>query len=209
MKILVLGATGLTGGEVVGQALARGHETTAFVRDASRLDPGGRSPAVVEGDVADYGSVERAVEGQEAVVSALGAPDLKRNPRLTEGIRNVVRAAEGGGVWRLVYESALGAGDSRERVGPLFRYVIGGAILRNALADHEEKERIVMASRLGWTIVRPAGLTRGPRTGVYRTGLNLRDRFPRDRISRADVADFMLDLLTSDEYLRRTPAILY
>jgi uncharacterized protein YbjT (DUF2867 family) len=77
------------------------------------------------------------------------------------------------------------------------------------VADHEAKEQIIRQSGLDWVIVRPPRLTNGPRKGVYRDGVDVRATSPIPRISRADLADFMLRQLSDDTYLCNTPAVLY
>jgi putative NADH-flavin reductase len=206
MNLLIFGATGETGRELVKQALEQGHTVTGFSRHADQLKEDFPKAQVIQADVANMASVEKAVQGQDAVLSALGSSSLKRNPALTKGVENIVQAMERHHVRRLVYQSSLGVGDSRERVGFLIRYIIIPLVLRNAIADHEDKERIIKQSNLDWVIVRPAGLRNEPLTGEYRAGEDI--QFGA-RISRADVADFMLKQLTDDTYLKKTPGISY
>jgi putative NADH-flavin reductase len=207
MNLLVLGATGDTGRELVKQALDQGHTVTGFSRHAGKLAAEFPDVKVFEGDVADRAAVEKAVQGQDAVLSALGASSLfQRNPALTQGIDNVVKAMEQHGLRRLVYQSSLGVGNSRKQVNFLVRYIVIPLVLRNAIADHTDKERIIQNSKLDWVIVRPAGLTDGPRTGEYRSGETI--EFGA-KIARADVADFMLKQVSDDTFLRKTPGISY
>lgn len=206
MNLLIFGATGETGRELVQQALDQGHTVTGFSRHADELQTDFPQAQTVQGDVTDKATVDQAVQGQEAVLSALGSDSLKRNPALVQGVDNIVRAMEQHNVRRLVYQSSLGVGDSRERVGFLIRYIIIPLVLRNAIADHEEKERIIQASNLDWVIVRPAGLRNEPRTGDYRAGEDIEFG---SRIARADVADFMLKQVTDDTYVKKTPGISY
>jgi putative NADH-flavin reductase len=206
MNVLIFGATGDTGRELIKQALEQGHTVTGFSRHADELRDEFPKIQAVQGDVADMANVEKAVQGQDAVLSALGSSSLKRNPALVKGVENIVKAMEQHHVRRLVYQSSLGVGDSRERVGFLIRYIIIPLVLRNAIADHEAKEHIIKQSNLDWVIVRPAGLTNDPRTGEYRAGEDI--EFGA-RIARADVADFMLKQLTNDTYLKKTPGISY
>jgi len=206
MKLLIFGATGGTGRELIKQAIAQGHTVTGFSRHADELKDELPGVQPVSGDVAEMTAVEQAVQGQDAVLSALGSSSLKRNPALTQGVANIVEAMERHHVRRLVYQSSLGVGDSRERVGFLIRYIIIPLVLRSAIADHEDKERIIQQSNLDWVIVRPAGLRDEPRTGNYRTGEDI--EFGA-RIARADVADFMLKQVTDDTYLKKTPGISY
>lgn len=207
MKLLIFGASGETGRELVKQALAQGHEVTAFVRGSTKLNDIQRSSLkLVEGDVADATAVERAMQGQDAVLSALDSRSLKKNPKLVEGVRNIVQTMEKQGVRRLIYESALGVGDSRKRINFVFRFIIIPLVLRNAIADHEEKEAAIKQSQLDWVIVRPAELTNGRHTGEYRHGESMQYGA---RISRADVADFMLKQVTDNTYLHQMPGVSY
>lgn len=209
MKLLVFGASGLTGREIVKQALDQNHAVTAFVRSPEKFDIRHENLKVAQGDVVNRDNVERAVEGQDAALIALGsASPLARNPALVEGTRNIVRAMEAASVRRLVYESALGAGDSFVDASALARYFVFPVILRNPLADHEEDEKLIKASNLDWVIVRPTRLVNGPRTGKYKTGVHVADSL-FGNIARADVADFMLEQTHDDRFLRLTPNIRY
>jgi hypothetical protein len=113
------------------------------------------------------------------------------------------------GVRRLVCESSLGVGDSKGQLGLLFDRVVLPLWLRHVYEDKEVQERDIRQSPLDWVIVRPALLTNGPRTGVYQVGLTYNRSSIVPRISRADVADFMLKQLTDDTYLRKAPALWY
>ncbi|PSR16805.1 epimerase [filamentous cyanobacterium CCP3] len=206
MNLLIFGATGDTGRELVKQASAQGHTVTAFSRHADALTADFPMIKTIEGDVTDKATVEKAVQGQDAVLSALGSSSLKRSPALTTGVRNIVEAMEQYNVRRLVYQSSLGVGESRKQVGFLVRNIIIPLVLRNAIADHEDKERIIKQSNLDWVIVRPAGLTNGDHTGEYRSGETI--DFGA-KISRADVADFMLKQVTDDACLKKTPGVSY
>lgn len=207
MKVLVFGATGSVGRHVVEQGLERGHEVTAFVRDPSGLDAAREGLTVFRGDVLDAASVERAVRGQEAVLCSVGAG---RKGRIrSEGTRNIVRAMEEAGVRRLVCQSTLGAGGSRGNLDFFWKHVMFGLLLRDAFADHEQQEAYVRESALDWTIVRPAAFTDGGRTGEYRHGFPPTKKGLKLKISRADVAGFMLDQLADGTYLRQTPGLSY
>jgi putative NADH-flavin reductase len=207
MKVLVFGATGSVGRHVVEQGLARGHEVTAFVRDPSGLEVTHEGLAVFRGDVLDASSVERAVRGQEAVLCSIGAG--RKGGVRSEGTLNVVRAMEGAGVRRLVCQTTLGVGESSGNLDFFWKHVMFGFLLRGAFADHEQQEAHVRRSDLDWTIVRPAAFTDGGRTGEYRHGFPPSKKGLGLKISRADVADFMLDQLTDDVYLRQAPGLSY
>jgi putative NADH-flavin reductase len=210
MSVVIFGSSGATGRELVGQALVQGHHVTAFVRNPSRLGPQSSETRVVRGDVSDRLAVARAIEGQNGVLCALGAATpLRRDPALIEGVRHIVEAMERLGVRRLVYLSFLGVPEGRRQLSAIGRFVVAPVILRNVVADHEEKERIIRQSRLDWVIVRPPRLTHGARRGDYRAGVEIRAFSAIPQISRADLADFMLAQLNDDTYLRKTPAVMY
>jgi putative NADH-flavin reductase len=210
MRLLVFGSTGGTGREIVDQALAQGHTVTALARDPAKLGKRHARLTVVQGDVLDAASVEQAMPDHEAVLCAIGAGT--RGGLRSAGTRNIVRAMEKAGVRRLVCQTSLGYGDSREvlNTSPLyFKYIVVPFVLRRAFADHAQQEEHIQGSGLDWIIVRPANLTDGPRTGLYRHGFPATDRTIKVHISRADVADFMLKQLSDDTYLRKKPGVSY
>lgn len=207
MKIAIFGSTGGSGKELVKQGLELGHQVTAFARTPSKLDEfNHQNLKIVQGDVFNFDEVEKAIIGQDAVLSALGNPTLKKDNTTSEGTRNIIKAMQKHGVKRFICETSLGVGDSRNQAGFFFSKVIIPTLLKHAIADKEIQEQIIRESGLDWVIVRPGGLTDGPRTGKYRAGL---DPSISGRISRADVAEFMLKQLDSDEFLNKTPAICY
>lgn len=207
MKILIFGATGSVGRHIVEQGLDRGHAVTAFVRDPTGLDVGRGDFTVVRGDVLEPSSVRGAVRGQEAVLCSIGAG--RKGKVRSEGTRNIVLAMEGEGVRRLVCQTTLGLGESSGNLNFFWKHIMFGLILREAFADHERQEAYVRESGLDWTIVRPGAFTNGERTGVYRHGFSSTDREISLKISRADVADFMLRQLEDVAYLHGTPGLAY
>ena len=209
MNVLVFGASGATGREVVKQALDRGHSVRAFVRDPGKLQIKHARLATMVGDVTEYASVERAGRDADAVASALGSGNaLGPQPALIDGVRNIVQAMEQAGVRRLVYLSMLGVDGSGRQLGIVDRYIVLPILLRNVMRDHAKKEGIIKRSTLDWVVVRPPRLTNGPYTGSYRSGEDVRAGTLLASISRADVADFMVKQLTDDRYVHRTPAVL-
>lgn len=209
MNLLVIGATGGTGRALLKQALEQGHSVTAFVRNPEKLALTHHNLRIAKGDVTDYPSVEQAVAGKDAVLCALGTKVIGRNTIQSDGARNIVRAMQKTGVRRLVLESSLDVGDSKGQLGFLFAHVIRPTLLRNIFKDKELQEQIVRTSPLEWIIVRPAMLTNADRTGKYRAGFPSKDHSITGKISRADVADFMLKQTTENTYLRQTPGISY
>jgi len=209
-RVLIVGATGGTGRQLVAQALERGYAVTAFVRDPSRLQLDHPQLTVIQGDVLDYSSVEAAMRGQEAVLSALGHKRFFYPTRiLSKGTHNILRAMEAHGVPRLICETSLGIGDSVGRMGLLFTFFVIPAILPFYFWDKTRQERMIARSNVEWVIVRPGRLTNGDMRGRYRHGRHIGSFFWTVRISRADVADFMLNQMVSDTYLRTAPGVCW
>jgi putative NADH-flavin reductase len=210
MNVLIFGASGGTGRELVKQGVEQGHNLTAFVRNPANFEIRHANLRIVKGDITGYASVEGAAGGHDAVMSALGASTvLRREPAFTAGTRNIVKATEQAGVRRFIYLSALTVRAVRDQLNFLGRYVIAPIVLRNVAADHEANESIIQQSRLDWTIVRPPRLTNGERTGVYRSGERIDSKSIIPEISRADLAEFMLKQLADDTFLRKAVSVMY
>jgi putative NADH-flavin reductase len=210
MRLLIVGATGGTGRQLIAQALERGHTVTALVRNPSKLQLNHPQLRIAQGDVLDYGAVEAAVRGQDAVVSALGHKKYFYPTHiLSEGTRNILRAMQTHGVVRLVCETSLGIGDSAGRVGLYYTLFVIPVILPFYFWDKTRQERLIAASNVDWVIVRPGVLTNAKGRGKYRHGHHVGSFIFTVRISRADVADFMLKQLQDDMYLRTTPGVCW
>jgi putative NADH-flavin reductase len=208
MKLLVFGASGQTGRELVRQGLALQHDITAFVRQPAKLGPLASGVRTIQGNVTDYPAVAAAVAGHDAVVSTLGTgTSLKHDAGLIAGVQHIIRAMQEHRVRRLIYQSFIGVHESRAAVGVILRYV-APIPLRHQIADHEAKEALVKASPLEWTIVRPPNLTNGLRTGRYRSGTDITTWAPVPRLARADVADFILRELAQPQFIRQAPRLL-
>lgn len=209
MKVLIFGASGATGREVVKKALECGHAVSAFVRHPDKFEIRHDNLALVVGDVTECELVASAVRGQDVVASALGSGNsLSSHPALIEGIQNIIRAMDQAEVRRLVYLSMLGVGGSSKQLGFVDRCIVLPLLLRSVAADHAAKEDLIKQSALDWVIVRPPRLTNGPCTEKYRSGEDIRERGLSASISRADVADFMVKQLADNCYVHRTPAVL-
>lgn len=209
-RVLIVGAAGGTGRQLVAQALERGMMVTALVRDPSRLTITHPQLTVVRGDVLDGGSVEAAMRGQDAVLSALGHKRyFPPNRILSDGTRNILRAMEAHGVSRFVCETSLGVGDSAGRLGVYYTFFTIPVILPFYYWDKTRQERVIASSPVEWVIVRPGLLNNGAKRGRYRHGRGVGSFLWTVRISRADVADFMLNQLESDTYLRAAPGVCW
>lgn len=208
--VLVIGPTGGTGQQLVRQALERGYTVTALVRNPAKLQLTHPQLTVVKGDVLYYASVAAAMQGQDAVLSALGHRRLWVPSNVqSEGTHNVLRAMAEHGVRRFIAETALGLGSSAGRMGLFGTLLFLPIALPIYFWDKSRQERIISESDADWTIVRPGILTNGPKRGTYQHGENVGSYLLPGRISRADVADFMLKQLTDDTYVRKAPGLVW
>ncbi len=209
MRVAVFGATGRTGHPLVEQALAAGHEVRALARDPSKLPISHERLAVVRGDVLDAAKVEEVIAGTEAVLSALGGTKTSPKDVQTRGTENIVAAMERHGVRRLV--SLTGAGVPDEGDEPKLSDRAITFLLKklqpDVLEDGVRHAEVIKASDLDWVIVRGPRLTEGPKRGGYRVGMVGKNS--GTRISRADLAEFMLEQTADDSRLRRMPMVSY
>jgi putative NADH-flavin reductase len=191
VRIVVLGASGGTGREVVTQAVAEGHEVVAVARAGSDV-PGGAT--VVRAGFDDADAFDGAVGGADVVISALGTRGRGPTTVCADGVSAVLAAMGRTGVRRLLVVSASGLpGVGDDRALRWFVKPILQRVLRHSYADLARMEEIVRASDVDWTIVRPPQLTDGPRTGSYRRALDR--HLPRGhRVARADLAAELLRL---------------
>jgi len=210
MKLLIIGATGPTGRELVQQAIAQGHQVTALVRNAAKA--AFAAPVkMIEGDVLDVASLKNAVAGQDAVISSLGSAlsgPFKEVTILSEGTRNLVAAMRAAGVSRLINLTGIGAGDSQGHGPWYYNWLIQPLVLRGVYHDKTRQEEIVRASGLDWTLVRPGILTNGPAKGLETVRAITELKGARaGSIRRADVAAFCLQELADRRFLHQAPVI--
>lgn len=209
MKIVVFGASRGTGREIVEQALEAGHIVTAFVRSPEKFMLKHPNLTQFKGDSMNATAVERAIAGQDAVISALG-PTRPPVPGMMEAsAKNIVTAMKKHGVRRLI--STTGAGVRQPEDQPkLSDHVI--SVLLNLLAksvvlDSAANVRVIRDSDLDWTVVRFPRLVDGARTGKARAGYVRKDS--STQLSRADAADFVLKELVENKWLRKLPLVSY
>ena len=209
MKISVFGGTGRTGRHLVEGALEDGHEVTVLVRDPARLAVSHERLRVVEGDVLIPSRVEETVAGADAVLSALGHTKTSRKDVQARGTAHIVAAMKGHGVRRILSLTGAGVRDAQDEPKVVDRVFSGFLKLlqRDVLKDAERHAEIIKESGLDWTIVRAPRLTDGPATGEYRVGAVGRNS--GTKISRADVAGFMLRALADGSYVGEAPMVSY
>ncbi|MFG1496110.1 SDR family oxidoreductase [Saccharospirillum sp. HFRX-1] len=207
MKVLIIGATGGTGRAVVSAAKAAGHEVTALVRSAEKavdlpIDH------LLEGSVLDPAALARAMQGIEAVISVLGTKlsPIREVRLLSQATELMVQQMQQAGVRRFICVTGMGAGDSRGHGGALFDGLLLPLLLCKIYQDKNRQEAVIKSSDLDWTIVRPSVLSDRPGRQSYRALTDL-SAFHGGSIARADVAHFLVQQLSSDDWLRKTPLI--
>lgn len=209
MRIIIFGASSLTGIELTKLALDKGHYVTAFVRNPEKFHIHNPNLSVVKGNVTDTNAVERAIANQDVAICALGAKSPFRNDfSIIEGIKNIVSAMETQSVKRFVYLSFIGLDDNRKELGFLANRIMP-IVLRKVIQDHTAKEKIIVNSRLDWTIVRAPKLTNDKSTGKYRAGERILPNSLMIKISRKDLAEFMLSAAGQNQYIKQKPRIMY
>ena len=209
MKILVLGATGATGLLIFNQAMAKGHAVVALVRSKARAtDLAGAE--LVEGDARDAAALTRAVAGCDAVVSSLGTSmsPFREVTVLSTATRALVGVIAKQNIRRLVCITGIGAGDSRGHGGFFYDRLFLPLMLRKVYEDKDRQEDAIRASALDWIIVRPTMLNDKPASGHIRALTDL-SGVHGGTIARADVAEFVVQQLTADTWLRKAPLITW
>ena len=210
MKLIVFGSTGSIGEQVVKQALENEYEVTAFCRGKSKLQHISHPKLnVVVGDVYKPETISMAIKGHDSVCIALGLGKNRTSNVRAIGTKNVIAEMKEAGIKRLICLSTLGAGDSKNNLNFFWKRIMFGWYLKDVLHDHEQQEKHVIESGLSWTIVRPGAYTNGEKTGHYRHGFSFDDKTTKLKISRKDVADFIVKELTNDQYLLQTPGVSY
>lgn len=207
MRLTIFGATGRTGIHLLEQALAAGHEVKVLVRDPSKVKSQNTHLKVLAGNVQNAAQVEQAIADSECVVSVLGKTENKPTDEISTGTDNILAAMKKQGVRRLVISAGAGVGDPNDSPAPfnLFMNFLLKIFARYIYEDMAQTVAKVRASNLDWTIVRVPMLTDAPRTGKIQIGYV--GKGMGARISRADMADFILRQVNDNTYLRKAPAI--
>ena len=215
MRIAVFGATGRTGRPLVEQAVERGHEVVAFVRDVTGLPSTLRNDdwvSTIEGDAYTGEGVDRAIAGDgdpvDAVVSVLGQTSGGPDDLLTEAGQHMLAAMSQHGVERLV--TLVGAGVREEGESVSLGGWVMGAVLKllagSVLEDARTHVESIKRGDTRWTVVRGPRLTEDAHTGEFRHGTAL-SLGMRDTAARANVAEFVIDCLEDDLYVDEMPKI--
>lgn len=204
MRLVIFGATSLTGKHIVEKALEAGHDVTAFVRDESRVPVKHPRLKIVCGDALNPSQVESAVIGSDAVLSTLG-PKGKPAVMAAESTKNVISAMQKHGVKRLVVVSVAGVPVPQDRRGSNLMSALIKLFLKDVFMDRENQLAVLKSSSVDWVAVRVPRLTDEPARGSVKAFFG--NPSPGMKVTRADVADFMLKQLTDDQWLRQAPIL--
>lgn len=207
MKLTIFGATGRTGQHLLRQALAAGHQVTVLVRDPAKIPSQHDRLRVVKGSLTDAACLNQVIAGADAVISALGPSNNQPTFDISSGMQGIITAMKMNGVKRLIISAGAGVGDPGDQP-KLFNKVMNvmlKAAARNVYEDMLKTVALVRESGLDWTVVRVPMLTDDPATGQVKVGMVGKGMGPR--ISRADMAEFLLKQAGSREYVGKAPAI--
>jgi putative NADH-flavin reductase len=209
MNVAIIGASGRVGRCLVEQAIAEGHHVTAAVRNPATVDRPHERLRVVTCDVLDAAAVSRTIEGQDVVCCTLGEKSRRPTTLYSKGARNILLGMQTNSVRRLIFLSNFGIlNEKAEDVGGALLLFLVRRFIRHTLDDHRRAFQDIRAHAPEWIVVRPLALSNGHSTRRYRVSA---DRIPAKgwKVSRADVAHFMLRQATENDYLNQSPAIAY
>lgn len=206
MKIAIFGGSGKTGQHLVQQALDAGHEVTALVRTPTKLTIQHPALQLVQGSILDVQRIDETVRGADAILSVLGPSSNKPEFTISRGMEHILNAMHKHKVRRVVISAGAGVRQPEDRPKLVDRFF--GLVLRllskNVVADMEQVVQKVKTSQLDWTVVRVPMLTDAPAQQKLTVGY-VGDISPR--ITRADMATFMLRQVHEQQYLHKAPAI--
>jgi putative NADH-flavin reductase len=210
MRIVIFGANGQTGRLLTGQALAAGHDVAAVTRHQAKFPITHDRLAVVEADVHDAPAVDRAVDGADVVLSALGVPFARKQITIySQGAANIIAAMSRHGVKRLIVVSSSATGPHHHAEGGfalnrVFQPLVTATIGKTTYADMRRMEDLVRGSDLEWTIMRPSGLFDAPGVTAYELH---EGQAPGIFTSRAGLAASMLDQATDTRFVHKAAAV--
>ena len=207
MKILILGATGPTGLQLVTQALEQHYEVTALVRNPAKFNINHEKLTIITGDALDKNIVLKALAGQDAVLSALGrGKTLKSSGLITNAVNILIPAMNEMNVKRLIFLSGFGAGETFVQAN-LLQKIIFSTFLISIYGDKTRAEKMIRSCTLDWTLVYPVVLTNTPATGNYIAAETLTMK-GMPKMSRADVATFMLRQLSDNSFIKKGVSLM-
>ncbi|MBN1186929.1 MAG: SDR family oxidoreductase [Bacteroidales bacterium] len=213
MKILLLGATGRTGNQIIEEAVKRGHKISAIARDPGKLKD--YKIDVTQGTPYDYETVEKAIAGCDAVINTLNVSRKSDNPwaplrapvdMISRSASNAVKAMEKAGIKRFVALGAIGAGHSWKKMPAILKFVVSISKLKYAFRDHGKQEEVLENSSVDYTVCRAPMLSdKKNDTGAVATPEGVK---PVSMVlNRNTAAEFFLDIIEKNEHIRETISI--
>lgn len=206
MKVVIFGASGGVGFNAVKQGLERGYFVTAAVRIPENFNLKHPNLIVKKCDVYNLESVTEAIKGNDVVFSALGSKTPKKfDPVTSKGITNIIIAMKKSNLKHIIAISGIGMGDPKEYSWFVRNIVVELIYKKTARFQYEDMikmEKILEESNLDWVILRPTAYTNGKRRGKYHLSTDSKYG-TRWYISRADVADCILNLAEGKNYIRQ------
>jgi putative NADH-flavin reductase len=208
MKLAIFGATGETGKQLVKQALEKGNKVTSYVRNPQKLNIEHECLTIIQGELTNKTAIENAISGVDVVISVLGPRSGSKSKPITQGMQNVIPAMEKQNIRRLIISSTLSLSDPDDLPDFKSRVLINLVKLINRAVYEEiiSVGKVVRSSNLDWTIIRLPLLNNNPKSGKVKVGYLGRKEVGL-KISRADIADFMLKQVQDKKYIRKAPAI--
>jgi uncharacterized protein YbjT (DUF2867 family) len=207
MKVLLIGATGLTGRILQKKLLEQDHEVTAFARNPSDIYQTHANLHIAQGNARDAKSIESALSGQDVVLSVFGPRSLKADDLQEVFMRNLVSGMKKTGVKRLVNLSAAGVGETLHEMPFLLRSVFIPLILGRIYSDKHRGELILFASDLEFVNIRPGRLLNQPARGEVKAQLHAKGL--KLKMAREDLADFMIAQAAKSDWARKSFFIGY
>jgi len=209
-NILVFGASGGTGLEVVEQALEAGHKVTAILRHPDKFPIRHEQLRIIKGDVLNSITYENTFFGMDVVISCLGTRNREATVVYSQGVTNILQAMQKVGMDRIICLSA-GAVEIAPNTSFLMKFLIKNILqklFKYSYADMLLMEGILHGSNLNWTVIRPPRLLNGDRTGKYRTSIN--EFIPNmSSLNRADLADYIIHHLDDEKTYKSKVEISY
>lgn len=204
MRVLILGAAGRVGRHVVDEALRRGHIVTALVRSPAKLDDVAGRITIMRGDALDRGNVNAAVQGQDAIIYALGAGSVRHTTLFSTSTRILLEAMKSSRVRRLLCVTGVGAGDTKGHGGFLYDRILFPLFTQGIYADKDRQEALIRDSGTAWTLVRPASFRAGGSANHLQIVTAIEPSTVLRRISIGEVADFLLDELERNRFVHQS-----
>lgn len=208
MRLLIFGATGQTGKQLIIQGLQQGHTITVFARNPSALQIKNKRLIIFQGDISKREQVIHAIKKQDAVISVLGNKTSnalwKANTVISDGLKNIIQGMKVNKVKRLLFVTSFGVSKNVFLPEKLLIKIF----LKNIFADIPLQENMIKDSGLDYTIVRPARLVNSPKIGKYKEGIDLPIGL-FSKIARSDIADFLLRNIENEKVIKKTITLSY